>query len=433
MTVEIIKTLDSLASAINQAHNNVELSLKSGLQFAIEAGDLLLQAKQQVQHGSWAAWIAANCRFSERTAQAYMRVAGNRGELEANPQGITGLSFSQALKLLAEPLQSAELETELDSLLASMTVEADQFLTALAQSAAAQSGFFDTDETPLTVPAIPRRANLGELWQLGNHKLLIADSNKPETYSRLLEKERAAAVITDPPYNENINAQWDSTDYRFVPLLQNYCTATATALIFCSLPGGFELHNSMTRNGWRWRSDFVWAKVSGGFKVSDYTPRPSHELIFAYSRPVNRVSELTFNGWDAGEPGETYQKINTSRKGDTQAVYTKPSLELSHSHESGQRWIKSVLAGREKPVMNWNERTTHPTQKPLELVEKLCKLVANDGDLILEPFAGSGTTLIACETTGRTCYAIEREPEYADIIISRFEALTGKEAGCVAA
>jgi hypothetical protein len=92
----------SLAAAINEAHRRVEESARAGAEHARQAGELLLQAKAQVEHGAWLPWVKANCQFSERTARAYMRMASNWPVIEANRQRAADLSMREALKLLAD-------------------------------------------------------------------------------------------------------------------------------------------------------------------------------------------------------------------------------------------------------------------------------------------------------------------------------------------
>ena len=97
------KLLKSLAGRINDTHAAAAgASFRAGVQHAMEAGGLLIEAKEKVGHGEWLPWLRANCEFSERTAQAYMRVAKRAGELEANPH-VADLPLREALALLAAP------------------------------------------------------------------------------------------------------------------------------------------------------------------------------------------------------------------------------------------------------------------------------------------------------------------------------------------
>src|SRR5262249_4049118 len=106
MSADLISSND-LAGRINAAHEEVKKALWRGAEQAIEAGRLLLQAKATVRHGNWLEWVGANCRFSERTAQLYMRLAEEAPRLETKTQRIADLTVNDAIKLL-EPLKSPE-------------------------------------------------------------------------------------------------------------------------------------------------------------------------------------------------------------------------------------------------------------------------------------------------------------------------------------
>jgi DNA modification methylase len=239
--------------------------------------------------------------------------------------------------------------------------------------------------------------------------------------------EQATAIIADPPYGQ-INAVWDKITFGFIEPLSDVTTPNATIVLFCSLPYGFDLHREMTQAGYLWRWGMIWEKSNGGFQVSQYVPIPCHEYLFAYAGSSCQISDLIFNGWLAGEDGVPWRKTNMSRNGDTFECYSRTSLHHSQGHPSGKRWIRSVLHGRAKKNMRECERTIHPTQKPLEIVSKLAILLANEGDLIYDPFLGSGTTLISCEHTKRRCFGMEISPTYCRAIIERWQATTGQQA-----
>ena len=103
MVVSAEQRLPGLAGRINEAHRLCEQAFREGLQHAITAGELLIEAKALCQYGEWLDWLRDNCDVSERTAQAYMRVARNREALEAKAQHVAGLAFCDAVALLAEP------------------------------------------------------------------------------------------------------------------------------------------------------------------------------------------------------------------------------------------------------------------------------------------------------------------------------------------
>lgn len=266
----------------------------------------------------------------------------------------------------------------------------------------------------------------GDLWALGDHRLICGDSTDAHEVSRLMQGAQADAAITDPPYGV-INAEWDVATLDFIAPMGAALHEYATAALFCTLPFGFALHMAMQNAGWMWRWETVWTKVNGGFKVSQWMPRPAHEHIFAYARKGAAASCLTFNGYDAGEPGDPWTSTATG-KGDTFGVYKRRSLSVSAGRADGRRWMRSVLQGREKTVMRLAERTEHPTQKPREVVTKLALLLTHADGLIYDPFLGSGTTLLVAEETGRRVFGIELSEAYCELIIRRWQAMTGRRA-----
>jgi glycine cleavage system regulatory protein len=99
---DLVPHLAELANKINAEHQQAETAMRAGLEHAKNAGELLMQAKAQCRHGEWLPWLGANVRFSERTVQAYMRIAKRWGELESKAQGLADLTFEDGLKLLAK-------------------------------------------------------------------------------------------------------------------------------------------------------------------------------------------------------------------------------------------------------------------------------------------------------------------------------------------
>lgn len=279
----------------------------------------------------------------------------------------------------------------------------------------------------LVTPAIPARCQYGQLWQCGSSRLLIGDSTNTSDVARLLDGVAVQAVITDPPYGE-IHSQWDQVTYAFIPLLKNHCLDNATVALFCKLPFGFTLHKHMEEAGYVFRWDMIWAKNNAGFKVSSKQPRPGHEHIFAYCPGATKPSKLIFNGWQAGEKLHVWRSTNLSHKGETREVYVRPDRDYSAGRADGQRWLRSVVQAESKPNMPVDERTTHPTQKPLSLLLTLVTALSHEDTSVYDPFGGSGTTLAACERLKRRCYLMERETGYGDIILDRYERQSGQQA-----
>jgi DNA modification methylase len=253
----------------------------------------------------------------------------------------------------------------------------------------------------------------GDIWQLGRHKLICGDALKPETYRQLMGDDRARAVFTDPPYNVKIDGhvcgsgkvkhrefamaagEMDKPD--FTSFLRDALAAMAQvsldgAVHFVCMDwrhmeelsaAGSEIYSEL-------KNLVVWAKTNGGMGTFY---RSRHELIFVYK--VGTAKHL--NTFGLGETG----RYRTN-------VWDYPGV--------------NSFGG------NQQDLELHPTVKPTALVADAIRDVTRRGDIVLDGFGGSGTTLIAAERTGRVARLVELDPLYCDVICRRFVAMTGQPA-----
>lgn len=268
------------------------------------------------------------------------------------------------------------------------------------------------DEVP-EVDDSPAITQLGDIWELGSHLLICGDATKRSTYEALLEKERVHMVLTDPPYNVPIDghvcgkgkikhaefamASGEMTDAQFRSFLEDFCDCAST----------FSRDGSLHYIFMDWRhisplvevgSDFyselknicVWNKDNAGMG-SLY--RSKHEFVAVFKHGTKKH----INNIELGKHGR-YRTNVWDYKGVNSFGKNRSDLEM------------------------------HPTVKPVTLVMDAIKDCTKRGHIILDPFAGSGTTLIAAEKTGRIARCIELDPKYCDVIIERWEKLTGKDA-----
>jgi len=268
----------------------------------------------------------------------------------------------------------------------------------------------DDVHEPVPGPAITRS---GDVWHLGGHKLICGDAQNAATYQMLMGDERARAVFTDPPYNVKIDghvcgsgkvrhrefamASGEMDKSGFTVFLHDALAAMADV----SLDGAIHFvcmdwrhMDELSAAGDRIYSELknlvVWAKTNGG--MGNFY-RSRHELIFVYK--VGTAKHLNTCG--LGETG----RYRTN-------VWDYPGV--------------NSFGG------NQEDLALHPTVKPVALVADAIRDVTRRGDIVLDGFGGSGTTLIAAERTGRVARMIELDPLYCDVICRRFEALTGKPA-----
>lgn len=256
----------------------------------------------------------------------------------------------------------------------------------------------DTDAEPQIDKAEELRAKwgveAGQIWQLGDHKIACGDSTSAEVVARLLGDEKPHLMVTDPPYGVEYDASWrqkaglaglgtatgkvlndDKTDWREAWAL----FPGDVAYIWHSHLQAADMVRSFEQLGFVFRSQIIWAKSSASIGRGDY--HWQHE-------PCLYMVRKTGTG-----------------------------------HYNGDR-TQSTLWEIDKPRKS---ETGHSTQKPIECMERPIRNNSKPGDLVYEPFSGSGTTIIACERTQRKCRAIELNPAYVAIAIQRWVDATGKE------
>lgn len=266
-------------------------------------------------------------------------------------------------------------------------------------------GKADPDEAP-EPPAKPRSV-LGDVWLLGKHRVMCGDSTSVDAVEALMAGGKADCVWTDPPYGVNMSAVNASlakvgkasttrqthglenddldddelTDFLRAALGAAFATCKDGAAWYVAAPPGplFHCFGTVLKDLDVWRHTLAWVKSTFVLGRSDY--HYQHEAIFY--------------GW---KPGAAH-KWTSDRK-------------------------QSSTLNFDKPARNG----VHPTMKPVELVEYCIGNSSDRGDVVLEPFGGSGTTLIACEKTGRIARLMELDPRYVDVIVKRWQDFTGKQA-----
>ena len=264
---------------------------------------------------------------------------------------------------------------------------------------------FDLDAALEAAKAAPV-AHTGDVWLLGDHRVLCGDSTDNGDVARLMNGEKASLMATDPPY--------------FV----DYSGGNHLA------PKGSKAKKSGD-NQW---DEFVDPEVSVEFyrKFLAVSLEHLHPNSAIYQWHAFRRQALVEQAWR--ESGLLVHQ---------QIIWAKARGVLTHSHYLWAHepcfygWVEGHQPSKKPPA---NERTIwqldqqgssmniHPTQKPLELFIKPIEYHTEAGDICYEPFLGSGTQLIAAEKLSRVCYALEREPQYVDVAVKRWESFTGEQA-----
>jgi DNA modification methylase len=233
----------------------------------------------------------------------------------------------------------------------------------------------ETPEEPITKP--------GDIWILGKHRLMCGDSTSVDAVDKLLNGVRPEMIFTDPPYNIDYSGVNDKRKIKndrmnednFKDFLRQSLYGCETMYVCCSWQFAHLFREAMTDIGRKPKAMIVWDKVNPAQHLDKYYKQ--HELIWYY-----------------GDYG-------------------------GHKTLRGDVW-----------TLKRQKNTVHPTMKPVELIE----MAINDQidkRYVLDCFGGSGSTMIACEKTGRVAYLMELDPKYCDVIVKRWEEFTGKKAELV--
>ena len=291
----------------------------------------------------------------------------------------------------------------------------------------------DDYDVEAKLPEIPK-AKYGDVYQLGNHRVMCGDSTNPDDIDKLTEGIIMDLCVTDPPYNVNYGSINESgygkerengnkilndnmDDESFYGFLSAFYEQMLRVLkeggayyIFHSDTEGYNFRKALRDAGGQVKQNLIWVKNALVLGRQDYQWK----------------HEPCLYGWKEGA-GHYFIEDRTQ----TTVFEDKADLDKL-SKEELKEMIEEILADKipttviheDKPLKN----DIHPTMKPIRLISRLIKNSSKHGENVIDFFGGSGSTLISCEQLGRNCYTIELDPKYVDVIIDRWETLTGKTA-----
>ena len=258
-------------------------------------------------------------------------------------------------------------------------------------------GHIEDDEIPDVEEA---KVKKGDIWQLGDHKLMCGDSSEKNDVTKLMLNEKSNMVFTDPPWNVNYGSDQNADFYKPRTILndnmstnefKNFMDKFFEVMNFFSVSGCMtyvvmsaqewgNMMLSLYENDYHWSSTIIWNK----------------DRIVLSRKDYHTKYEPIWYGWKNGD-----SRVNPLKDRKQSDVW-----DIKRPHRSD----------------------LHPTTKPVELVEKAIINSSKKNNIILDLFLGSGSTLIAAEKTKRKCYGMELDPKYCDVIIKRWEEFSGKKA-----
>lgn len=234
---------------------------------------------------------------------------------------------------------------------------------------------------------IETRTKLGQVWQLGKHRLMCADSFSDSAYEKLLESAKPDAIITDPPYGINLDTKYLSNEKVKG---NNY-----SKIIDDDKPFDAAF----------FKNKFGYVKEQFWFGANYY---------------IRTLSDSDLDGswlvWD-----KRNEKVDSAIGSGFELCWSK----TKHKQDL-LRYLWNGFTAREH-----DSKRVHPTQKPTAMLIEILNRWTKVGEVVIDMFGGSGSTLIAAEKTNRTCYMMELDPKYCDVIIQRWENLTGQKAELV--
>ena len=302
--------------------------------------------------------------------------------------------------------------------LESFDMDAFGFDTLPEVTASGEADSFDIDTEMESIET--QICQTGDIWRLGRHRLMCGDSTDATAIARLMEGEKADLLLTDPPYNVAVSNSKgmtiqndDMEDADFMRFLESAFVAANASMrngaafyIWHSDTESLNFHQACKNVGWQVRQNLIWVKNQIVLGRQDYQWK----------------HEPCLYGW---KDGAAHYFIK-NRKQPT--VIDDINIDLLSADELRELIRNSdeftTVLREDKPTRN----AEHPTMKPLRLIKRQVKNSTKRGDKVLDIFGGSGTTLLACEELERDCYTMELDPKYCDIIIKRWEALSGQKA-----
>lgn len=293
----------------------------------------------------------------------------------------------------------------------------------------------EEDDYEIIPPEEPK-AKLGDIYKLGNHRLMCGDSTQQDDVDKLMAKTVVDLVVTDPPYNVDYGSKAQAInqygynfsdrhikndympEYQFIEFLDKsfknmskYLKPGGVFYIWHASTTIFEFETALRYNNLKTRQQLIWNKNAIVLSRQDYHWK--HEPVLY--------------GWKEGAghyfvDDRTQATVIEDMKPKYKSMKKEELVKLLDEIYSDK--MSTTILNEDKPSIS----EEHPTMKPLKLLARLIKNSSKQEEIVQDLFGGSGSTLMACEQLNRKCYTMELDPKYVDVIIDRWEQYTGEKA-----
>lgn len=274
------------------------------------------------------------------------------------------------------------------------------------------------------VPEVPKvaKSKPGDVYEMGNHRIICGDATKAEDFIKLMKETKADMVFTDPPYNVNYTGSGKNTSEGIMndkigqaqfrefliacfKVMRERVKDHAGMYIFHSPTTQVQFEEAINMNGIEIKDQLIWKKPHNALGQNDY--RRNHEPFFYCQVKGIKAKyygdRMPVTAWD-------FHK--------TEAQLIAWAKQMIEAESTGKNTVWTMSR---EPLQDY----VHPTQKPVELIMYALNNSSKVEDVVLDPFLGSGSTLIACEKTNRSCMGSELDPKFVDVIVQRWVDYTG--------
>lgn len=306
---------------------------------------------------------------------------------------------------------------------------------------------FDQDEALKNIEKAGPKAKHGDIYQLGRHRIMCGDSCNPDEVKTLMDGFKTDMVFTDPPYNvayegggnyadtgqpkremiKNDKMSADSFSRFLNDCIKNMLEHCDGVFYICmSSKELASLKDAFENNGGHWQSFIIWVKNTFTLSRSDW--QNQYEPIL-YGWKATTINHYFVGHRNEGNVWENLETLKPKYDADKDVT----TINVGEYHLQIEGKPMGQVCKKNESVDIWREKkptksTEHPTMKPIKLVVKALKSSSQRGGSVMDLFLGSGSTLIAAEQTDRICYGMELDPKYVDVIIKRWQDLTGQQS-----